>query len=144
MTNLLLKMKSGDIGFYVVLAVIILVFTVLVASQSRRRKTQQAEYTGMLDTLRVGTKVKTVGGVIGVIKEIREEAPGFKTVLLETPSLIRYDLQAIYGIVNEEKIAQAQATNVQEHKDTDSGIDNTKDAFEAKKTKPKSGTTKKN
>lgn len=141
----------GDIGFYITLGVIVLIFGALVFMQTRRRKTAQAEYTGMLDTLRVGTRVKTVGGVIGKIKEIREEAPGFKTVLLETgdaknPSVVLYDLQAIYGIVDDEAVlrakaeaqaAQAQPASVQNHEQPNSGVGNSEDIFKAQKTKSK-------
>jgi len=145
---------SGNTGFYITLGVIVIIFAVLIYFQSRRRKTQQAEYTGMLDTLRAGVRVKTVGGVIGKIVEIREEAPGFKTVLLETgdekhPSFVLYDIQAIYGIVNDDalaaanadktdKTAQAQPTDITKHEGTDSGVNAPEDAFEAKKTKKKS------
>jgi hypothetical protein len=50
-------------------------------------------------------------GVIGRIKEIREEAPGFKTILLETGddknlSSLIYEINAVQGIVNEEALMQ--------------------------------------
>ena len=146
MTNLILAFKKSDISFYAVLGVIVIAFGIMVFMQSKRRKVQQTEYHTMLDSLRVGIRVKTVGGVIGIIKEIREEAPGFKTVLLETPSLVRYDLQAIYGVVDETAISNAlkpQPASIEEHKDPNSGVDKPQDAPKAKKTNPKSPTTNK-
>ncbi|KAI4453338.1 queuine trna-ribosyltransferase [Holotrichia oblita] len=52
-------------------------------------------------------RVRTVGGIIGRIKEIREEGPGVKTVLLQTsddknPAYALFDIQAIYGVIAEE------------------------------------------
>jgi len=138
----------GDTGFFITLGVIVVVFMLLVVMQTRRRRTAQAEYSGMLETLRAGMRVKTVGGVIGRIREIREEAPGFKTVLLETgdsknPSLVLYDLQAIYGIVDDEailakKMEDAQAQNIQNHEPADERVDKPQNTFEPKKTKSKS------
>ena len=110
---------------------------VMAASTIRRRKTAQSEYMGMLDTLRPGMRVKTVGGVIGTIREIREEAVGFKTVLLETPSLILYDLQAIYGVVNEDALAN-QPANVQQHPEPDNRVESAENVSKTKETKRKS------
>jgi preprotein translocase YajC subunit len=146
MTNLFAAVNAKDIPVYIVFGLIIVGFTVMIIMQSKKRKVQQTEYNSMIDSLRVGVRVKTVGGVIGVIKEIREEAPNFKTVLLETPSLIRYDVQAIYGIVDEAALNQAnqKPQSIEQHKEPDAGIDKPQDAFKAKKTSPKSGTTNKN
>lgn len=126
---------------------LIIVFGIMMVLQTRRRKSAQTEYTGMLSTLRPGTRVKTVGGVIGRIREIREEAPGLKTVLLQTgndanPSLVLYDIQAIYGIVDEEKLFKAQETNVQNHTPANEPVNNAQSFDEPKKTKPKSNKAK--
>jgi len=152
--------SGSNVTMYVILGVFVLLIVGMMIMQTRRRKTAQAEYSGMLDTLRPGMRVKTVGGVIGTIKEIREEAPGFKTVLLETgseknPSLVLYDMQAIYGRVDDEKIAALAAAqnttasvmpsaiadepqNIQNHTPADKGIEKTENVFEAKKRKGKS------
>lgn len=117
----------------------ILVFLVAtMVMQGGRRKKNYEDYLGMLETLKPGTRVKTVGGVIGTIKEMREEAPGFKTVLLETgvngkTSFALYDLQAIYGVVDTEKLAQAQGGYIQEEKGGDDGVDEAEKVAEAKK-----------
>ena len=111
MSNFIFALAGAASGWemYVVMGVIVLMFVVMVTLQSKKRKKSQDEYTGMLDTLRPGMRVKTVGGVIGRIKEIREEGPGFKTVLLETgTSTVLYDLQAIYGVVDDEAILAAK------------------------------------
>ena len=110
---------------YVLLGGIVLVGVLIVLNTSKRKKLQ-GEMSGMLDNLRPGDRVKTVGGVIGRIKEIREEAPGFKTVLIESgsaknPTTVLYDIQAIYGVINEEavnaKIAEEAARELEEKKE---------------------------
>jgi len=74
--------------------------------QMRRRKSVMNEQVQMVDRLRPGMRVKTVAGVIGRIKEIREESSSLKTVLLETgndkmTSFVLYDIQAVLSIVDE-------------------------------------------
>jgi len=154
---------GDDTSFYVTVGIIIAIFVLMIVMQSRRRQKSQAEYLGMLDTLRVGTRVKTVGGVIGKIVEIREEAPGFKTVLIETgdaknPSRVLYDMQAIYGVVDTDAILanaikvdtdrttmlgqnppRDQKDDVQNRESTDKRVDATENSFEAQKPKKKSG-----
>ena len=148
MTNLFLA--KGDTSFYITLVIIIAIFVVMLVLQSRRRKTAQAEYSGMIESLRPGARVKTVGGVIGRIVEIREEAPGFKTVLLETgtdksKSFVLYDLQAIYGVVNDEAVARANAKSLDEqkpnptnHEPANKGVDVPKESSETQKSRKKS------
>ena len=107
MNNLLLAAKTWeDPMMYITLGILIFLGFVLYYS-SRRRKKMESEVTKMHDELRPGKRVRTVGGVVGRIKEIREEAPGFKTVLLETgsakyPAFMLFDIQAIYSLVAEE------------------------------------------
>lgn len=73
----------------------------------KRRKSARVQVEKMLDELRPGQRVRTVGGIIGRIKEIREESPQVKTILLQTgsdkyPAYMLFDIQAIYGIFAEE------------------------------------------
>lgn len=150
----LLAMSSDTASTLGILGLFVAAMVVMIVLNGGRRKKMQAEYSGMLDSLRVGTKVKTVGGVIGVIKEIREEAPGFRTVLLETGvspncSYVLYDLQAVYGIVDTEKLAAAtiakdapaitggDARGVEDHQQADNGIGGADDVSETLKPKSK-------
>ena len=77
--------------------------------QGRKQKKAQEDYVSMLDSLRPGTKVKMASGLLGRIKDIREEAPGFKTVTLnigEDKNVVEmtFVIEAVQGIVNEEAI----------------------------------------
>ena len=91
---------------YILLGLVVL-FGVMIFLSSKRRRSTQQQILKMHDELRPGQRVRTVGGVVGRIKEIREESPGFKTVLIETgsakfPAHMLFDVQAIYGIIAEE------------------------------------------
>jgi preprotein translocase YajC subunit len=95
-----------DPSLYIMLLLVVVLGAMILLS-SRRRKSAQQKAEQMLDTLRPGNRVRTVGGVVGRIKEIREESPGMKTVLLQTgndkyPSFMLFDINAIFGIFPEE------------------------------------------
>lgn len=94
---------------YILIGVLLVGMIVLMVVQGRKSKKAQDDYMAMLDNLRVGMKVKMASGLLGRIKEIREEAPGFKTVVLETGDArnateMTFVLEAVQGIVNEEAI----------------------------------------
>ena len=85
---------------------------------NRRRRTAQEQVDKMLDSLRPGQRVRTGSGIIGRIKEIREEVPAHtnekgitvpavKSVLLQTgtdkyPAYMLIDIYAIYNVMSEE------------------------------------------
>jgi len=102
-----------------IIPLLLIVGLVVMMIWSRRRNSaarQEAEK--MLDELRPGQRVRTYSGIIGRIKEIREETPAHttekgvnvpavKTVLLETgsdknPSTMLFDVHAIHGLIPEE------------------------------------------
>ena len=94
---------------YILIGILLCGMIALMMVQGRRQKKAQDDYMAMLDTLRVGVKVKMASGLLGRIKEIREEVPGFRTVVIETgdaknPVLMTFVIEAVQGIVNEEVI----------------------------------------
>ena len=115
----------NDIVSYILIGVLLVGMIVMMFVQSRRSKKAQDDYMSMLDTLRVGVKVKMASGLLGRIKEIREEAPGFKTIVVSTgddknATTMTFMIEAVQGIVNEEAINRmnveqlAAAVNAQE------------------------------
>ena len=91
------------------LGVVLIAMFVFMILQGRKQKKAQEDYVSMLDSLRPGTKVKMASGLLGRIKDIREEAPGFKTVTLnigEDKNVVEmtFVIEAVQGIVNEEAI----------------------------------------
>ena len=103
-----LGMSQADIVSLGFLVVAVLVIGLMLVSSNRKRRSAHEQITKMHDELRTGQRVRTVGGVVGRIKEIREESREMKTVLLETgsdkvgKSFMLFDIQAIYGVVAEE------------------------------------------
>jgi preprotein translocase subunit YajC len=156
-SNLLNKSNGGGGAVYIIFFGFIAFLIVMMLLQNNRRKKAEAEYKQKIDEMQVGMRVKTYSGVIGIIREIREEAPNFKTVLIETgdekskdKTVILYDLYAINGIVDTAKIEQAkkasenaapnnnsaqQKPDVQQNNDGNKGVDNAENAFKPQKSK---------
>ena len=147
---------NTNIVSYVLIGVLLLGMIALLFVQSRRQKKAQEDYMAMLDTLRPGVKVKMASGLLGRIKEIREEAPGFKTITLnvgEDKNAVEmtFVIEAVQGIVNEEAINKVKAEKVlAENKEekpaevTEIKEDAEKVSAPAKKTAAKKKTVNKN
>ena len=68
---------------------------------NRKRNTQ---YKSLIDSVKVGDIVKTIGGIIGTVKSITEISPVEKSFVLETgdgenKSTMTFVIQAIYEVV---------------------------------------------
>lgn len=80
----------------VVMAGLLVVFMVI---NRRSQKKRQEETQNMLDAIKPGTKVKTIGGICGTVVEVCKED---NTFVLETgseesgKSYVRFDKQAVY------------------------------------------------
>ncbi len=68
--------------FPVVIVVVVLLFVVWIFFSGRRNKQRQKEYVEQLEALRPGHKVKTVGGICGIVAEVCDD----NTVIIETGS----------------------------------------------------------
>jgi len=77
----------------------------------RSQKKKQDEITNMLNAIKPGNKVKTIGGICGVVVELCKED---NTFVLETgteasgKSYLKFDMQAIYQ--TDAKVENATAT----------------------------------
>ena len=67
---------------YIVLGVVIVIFIVWMVFSGRKNKQRQKEYTEQLEAIRPGHKVKTAGGICGIVVEVCDD----NTVILETGS----------------------------------------------------------
>ena len=78
------------------LVIVIIVFMIL---SRRSQKKKQQEQMDMLNAIQPGNKVKTIGGICGVVVEV---CPEDNTFVLETgteasgKSYIKFDKQAVY------------------------------------------------
>ena len=81
------------IGFFAVLLIGFMMYS------RRSQKKRQQEAMNMLDALKPGCKVKTIGGICGIVVEV---CPEDNTFILETgseangKSYLKFDKQAIY------------------------------------------------
>ncbi len=84
---------------YVLLAVLVVAIVVMLVVSSRRNKKRQQEAENLIKAVKPGNKVKTIGGVCGIVVEVDEEE---NTFVLETGSEVsgkcymKFDRQAIY------------------------------------------------
>lgn len=142
-----------NIVSYILIGVLLVGMIVVMFVQSRRQKRAQDDYMAMLDTLRIGVKVKMASGLLGRIKEIREEAPGFKTIVVATSderdaATMTFMIEAVQGIVNEEAITRmnaeqiAAAVNAEEEKTATSTAESVTAADGAAKSATKKTTKK--
>ena len=85
-------------GTYIMLGIILLVIVTMMVFSRRSQKKRQEETANMLDAIKPGNKVKTIGGICGVVVEVCDD----NTFVLETgteasgKSYVKLDKQAVY------------------------------------------------
>ncbi len=109
----------SNIVSYIMLGAVLIAMFVFMGMQGRKQKKAQDDYMAMLDSLRPGVKVKMASGLLGRIKEIREEAPGFKTITLnigDDKNLVpmTFVIEAVQGVVNEEALNRIKLQEAEE------------------------------
>ena len=94
-----LLIESSQISTYVILGVLIVAIIVMFVFSSKRRKKQEEDAKNLIDAVKPGNKVKTIGGICGIVVEVDTEE---NTFVLETGSeqsgkcFLKFDRQAIY------------------------------------------------
>lgn len=84
---------------WVILGVIVVLFVVWMVYSSKKQKKQQQEVQDKINAVKPGNKVKTIGGVCGIVVEVDLEE---NTFILETGSettgkcYVKFDKQAIF------------------------------------------------
>lgn len=92
-------MANSNIGSIVFIVLIVAAFVAMMIFNSRSTKKRQQESQKMLDAIKPGNKVKTIGGICGVVVEVNAEE---NTFVLETgteasgKSYLKFDKQAVY------------------------------------------------
>lgn len=97
MLNILLA-EEGGLGSIIIMIVLIVAIIALFVWQTISGKKKQKEAQDMVDALKVGDRVKTIGGICGFVAEINNEE---NTFVLETgtdssKSYVKFDKGAIY------------------------------------------------
>lgn len=91
--------SNGGWLTYVLLGVLVVAIIAMLIVSSRRNKKRQQEAENLINAVKPGNKVKTIGGICGIVVEVDEEE---NTFVLETgseasgKSYMKFDRQAIY------------------------------------------------
>ncbi len=78
--------KSAFMSFVPLLVIFAVFYLLIMRPQQKKAK----EFTVMLDNLKIGTKVVTAGGIIGVIKDIDKEKDLFTVVISDNVEVLIY------------------------------------------------------
>ena len=99
MFNLLTEGTNGNSGSGFMIFVLIAVFVAYMVYSNRQQKKRQKETQDTLNAIKPGNKVKTIGGICGVVVEVCAED---NTIVIETgtetsgKSYVKFDKQAVY------------------------------------------------
>lgn len=99
MLNSLLAAEGNQIFTYVILGVLVVAIIAMFVFSSKRRKKQEEDAQNLINSVKPGNKVKTIGGICGIVVEVDSEE---NTFVLETGTeqsgkcFIKFDRQAIY------------------------------------------------
>ena len=91
--------QGNDTLSWVMIVVLIGVFVAYMVYSNRQQKKRQKETQDTLNAIQPGHKVKTIGGICGVVVEVCADD---NTIVLETgteksgKSYIKFDKQAVY------------------------------------------------
>ena len=89
---------GGSWGTWLMVGILVLLLVVFMVYNKRAQAKNQKEQAAMLDAIKPGNKVKTIGGICGVVVEVCDDG----TFVLETgteasgKSFIKFDKQAVY------------------------------------------------
>ncbi len=106
--------KKDNTTMFVMLGLIVLIIGYMIWS-SRQNKKKQAQAQQMVSVLKVGDKVKTIGGVCGKVTEINDSENTF-TLEVGSNSFVKFDKGAIYQTAPASAGAQEPAQQVVEEK----------------------------
>lgn len=110
---------ASGMGTWLMMGMLILIIVVFMVFNKRSQKKRAQEQTQMLDAIQPGNKVKTIGGICGIVVEV---CPEDNTFILETgseksgKSYFKFDRQAVYQTDAVVKPAAPVETPVAEEK----------------------------
>lgn len=108
------KPETGNsLMTWIILAVFIVLAVAFFIWSSRSNKKKQKQAQDMIDAMKIGDKVKTIGGICGFLYEINDEE---NTIVLETgtddkKSYVKFDKAAIYQTAPAKAVRSAEDEN---------------------------------
>ena len=103
---------SSNVGTWLMMGMLLAIIIVFMVFNKRTQQKRQQETMDMLNAIQPGNKVKTIGGICGVVVEV---CPEDNTFVLETgteksgKSYLKFDKQAVYqtdAVAKQEEVAQ--------------------------------------
>ena len=107
--------NGNNAGSWIMVGVLLLFLVAFLVYSNYSQKKRQKETIETLNAIKPGNKVKTIGGICGVVVEVCEED---NTIVLETgteksgKSYIKFDKQAVYqtdAVAKKEEVAETPA-----------------------------------
>ncbi len=107
--------ENNNTGSLILMGVLLAIIIVFMVLNRQSQKKRQQEAMNMLNAIQPGNKVKTIGGICGVVVEV---CPEDNTFILETgseasgKSYIKFDKQAVYqtdAVAKKEEAAPVEA-----------------------------------
>lgn len=124
LTNILSAEESGGTSwiFIVVLLVVFVVAMFIVPIFTNKKRTKETQ--SMYNSLKVGDTIKTIGGIIGTIKEIKTLSPNERVMILETgeedsKTTMSFDIQALYQVLSSAPIETLENENLDNVSETE-------------------------
>ena len=104
--------QSGNVSTYIIFGVLIVAIIGLFIWSSVSKKKQAKKSQETVRSLKVGDKVKTIGGICGYVAEIDNTENTFvlEVKTAEKSSFIKFDKGAIYQTAPAESVADGQKT----------------------------------
>lgn len=119
--NFLEEAAQTPITTYIVMGVILLAIIGLFVWQTISGKKKQKEAQEQINSLKIGDKIKTIGGVCGYLVQINDDENTFilETGLGDDKCYIKFDKQAIYQtahVTSSDKKEEAGEVKAEEEK----------------------------
>ena len=111
-------LASNNWGSWLMIGILMLVFVAFSIFNRHTQKKQQEKKMQTLNAIKPGNKVKTIGGICGVVVEVCDD----NTFVLETgteksgKSYLKFDKQAVYQT---DAVPEAQAVETKEKANTE-------------------------
>ena len=114
------NLLAQDFSSYIMIIVLLVAIVGLFAWSSRSNKKRQQQAQDMVNNLKVGDRVKTIGGVCGFVAEINNAENTFvlRTGMEGKESFVKFDMGAIYQTAPGEVKAEPKAEVKAEPKKT--------------------------
>ena len=112
------NLLAQDFSSYIMIIVLLVAIVGLFAWSSRSNKKRQQQAQDMVNNLKVGDRVKTIGGVCGFVAEINNAENTFvlRTGMEGKESYVKFDKGAIYQTAPGEVKAEPKAEVKEEPK----------------------------